>query len=120
MRAVIQRVARARVTVEDREIAAIGRGALVLLGVDRRDPPDAASKWSMEPTRERTMRHRKALAATSKTRQSPSQRQEASCTKRERLVALSRAAEKVVKSRSPRMVAAIALSDATWGRRKSW
>jgi len=51
MRAVIQRVARARVTVEDREIAAIGRGALVLLGVDRRDPPDAALRLADKTAR---------------------------------------------------------------------
>jgi D-tyrosyl-tRNA(Tyr) deacylase len=37
MRAVIQRVARARVVVDSREVAAIGAGALVLLGVARGD-----------------------------------------------------------------------------------
>jgi len=37
MRAVVQRVERARVSVEGREIAAIGRGLLVLLGVARSD-----------------------------------------------------------------------------------
>jgi len=44
MRAVVQRVARARVIVEGREIAAIGRGALVLLGVARADRPDDAGR----------------------------------------------------------------------------
>lgn len=39
MRAVYQRVLRARVTVESREVAGIGRGALVLLGVARDDTP---------------------------------------------------------------------------------
>ena len=33
MRAVVQRVSRGRVTVEDREVGAIGRGVVVLLGV---------------------------------------------------------------------------------------
>jgi D-aminoacyl-tRNA deacylase len=37
MRAVVQRVARARVTVEDREVGAIGRGLCVLLGAGRGD-----------------------------------------------------------------------------------
>src|SRR6478672_448829 len=37
MRAVVQRVARASVTVEDEEVAAIGPGLLVLLGVAHDD-----------------------------------------------------------------------------------
>ena len=37
MRALLQRVARASVTVRDSEVAAIGRGLLVLLGVQRGD-----------------------------------------------------------------------------------
>lgn len=37
MRAVLQRVSRARVSVHGQEIAAIGAGAVVLLGVDRAD-----------------------------------------------------------------------------------
>lgn len=41
MRALVQRVARATVTVGDREVASIGRGLLVLLGISRED--DAAS-----------------------------------------------------------------------------
>jgi len=39
MRAVIQRVTSAHVTVDGREIGAIGRGLLVLLGVHRDDKP---------------------------------------------------------------------------------
>src|SRR5437588_7459177 len=39
MRAVIQRVTRARVAVEDETIAEIGAGLLVLLGVSRDDKP---------------------------------------------------------------------------------
>ena len=43
MRAVIQRVSRARVVVEGRETGAIGAGMLVLLGVGKEDTPaDAA------------------------------------------------------------------------------
>ncbi len=43
MRAVIQRVSRARVVVEGRETGAIGAGMLVLLGVGKDDTPaDAA------------------------------------------------------------------------------
>ena len=43
MRAVIQRVSRARVVVEGRETGAIGAGMLVLLGVRKEDTPaDAA------------------------------------------------------------------------------
>jgi D-tyrosyl-tRNA(Tyr) deacylase len=37
MRAVLQRVTAARVTVEEREVGAIGRGILVLLGVEQDD-----------------------------------------------------------------------------------
>lgn len=37
MRAVVQRVTQARVTVGDRTVGAIGRGILVLLGVHRED-----------------------------------------------------------------------------------
>lgn len=40
MRAVVQRVRSARVTVGDREVGAIGRGLLVLLGVEQGDGPD--------------------------------------------------------------------------------
>ncbi len=39
MRALIQRVARAAVRVEGREIAGIGPGLLILLGVAAHDPP---------------------------------------------------------------------------------
>ena len=44
MRAVIQRVREASVSVEGREVAAIGPGVLVLLGVGRADTPEAA-RW---------------------------------------------------------------------------
>lgn len=40
MRAVVQRVRSARVTVGDREVGAIGHGLLVLLGVERGDTRD--------------------------------------------------------------------------------
>lgn len=43
MRALIQRVSRAQVTVEDEVIAAIGRGFLVLHGVTHDDTPDGAA-----------------------------------------------------------------------------
>jgi D-tyrosyl-tRNA(Tyr) deacylase len=43
MRAVIQRVSRARVTVEDRAIGEIGAGLVVLLGVGREDTAEAAA-----------------------------------------------------------------------------
>ena len=42
MRAVIQRVSRARVTVEGNMTGEIGMGLLVLLGVGKEDSPDAA------------------------------------------------------------------------------
>lgn len=42
MRAVVQRVSRARVTVDGRQVAAIGPGAVVLLGVARGDTPETA------------------------------------------------------------------------------
>jgi len=44
VRAVIQRVREASVSVEGREVAAIGPGVLVLLGVGRADTPEAA-RW---------------------------------------------------------------------------
>ena len=37
MRAVVQRVTHARVTVEDRVVGEIGRGLLVFVGVERED-----------------------------------------------------------------------------------
>jgi D-tyrosyl-tRNA(Tyr) deacylase len=43
MRAVIQRVSRARVTVEDRATGEIGAGLVVLLGVGREDTAEAAA-----------------------------------------------------------------------------
>ena len=66
------------------------------------------------------MRQRKALAAISKTRRSPSQRKEASWTKRERERLASLAEERAVKSVSPRRVPAIALRTAASGRLWSW
>ncbi len=42
MKLVVQRVVRARVTFEGREVAAIGAGALVLVGVARGDTPEDA------------------------------------------------------------------------------
>ena len=44
MRALIQRVSRASVTVEGEEIAAIGRGLLVLLGVRASDDREVADR----------------------------------------------------------------------------
>ena len=44
MRAVVQRVTEAAVRVEDREVARIGPGLLVLLGVRRGDRPEAADR----------------------------------------------------------------------------
>jgi D-tyrosyl-tRNA(Tyr) deacylase len=44
MKAVIQRVTDASVTVGEREVARIGRGLLVLLGVERGDGPEQA-RW---------------------------------------------------------------------------
>lgn len=44
MRALIQRVSRASVSVEGREVASIGRGYLVLLGVAR-DDGEAEAAW---------------------------------------------------------------------------
>jgi D-aminoacyl-tRNA deacylase len=43
VRAVIQRVTRARVAVEGRVVGEIGAGFLVLLGVSRTDNPDSAA-----------------------------------------------------------------------------
>jgi D-aminoacyl-tRNA deacylase len=43
VRAVIQRVTRANVTVEDRVAGGIGSGLLVLLGVGKTDNPESAS-----------------------------------------------------------------------------
>ena len=44
MRALVQRVSRAAVRVEDRELAAIGPGLLVLLGIAREDAVGAADR----------------------------------------------------------------------------
>jgi D-aminoacyl-tRNA deacylase len=44
VRAVVQRVSRAAVSVDGEEIARIGRGLLVLLGVHADDTPDRADK----------------------------------------------------------------------------
>ena len=47
MRAVVQRVSRARVAVGEHVVGQIGRGLLVLLGVARTDTPDQA-RWLAE------------------------------------------------------------------------
>ena len=44
MRAVVQRVLRARVTVEADEVLSMGEGLLALIGVGRRDAKDAAEE----------------------------------------------------------------------------
>jgi D-aminoacyl-tRNA deacylase len=44
MRAVVQRVSRACVRVGDREVAAIGEGLLVLLGICHEDQPEVADR----------------------------------------------------------------------------
>jgi D-tyrosyl-tRNA(Tyr) deacylase len=44
MRALVQRVARAAVRVEDREVSAIGEGLLVLLGVTHEDQETTAQR----------------------------------------------------------------------------
>jgi D-aminoacyl-tRNA deacylase len=44
VRALVQRVSRAAVSVDGREVAAIGPGMLVLLGVRRGDGPDEADR----------------------------------------------------------------------------
>lgn len=46
MRVVLQRVARARVSVAGEQIATIGPGLLVLAGVGRGDPPDHAERMA--------------------------------------------------------------------------
>ena len=46
MRAIVQRVSEAAVTVGEARIAAIGPGLLVLLGVDRADAPEAADRMA--------------------------------------------------------------------------
>ncbi len=44
MKAVVQRVSRASVRIDDRQIASIGRGFLVLLGIGELDEPQTAQK----------------------------------------------------------------------------
>jgi D-tyrosyl-tRNA(Tyr) deacylase len=44
MRALVQRVSRAAVRVDGREVAAIGPGLLVLLGIAHEDPPATAER----------------------------------------------------------------------------
>jgi D-aminoacyl-tRNA deacylase len=44
MRAVVQRVARASVTVDGESVSSIGRGLLVLLGVTHDDTPEVADR----------------------------------------------------------------------------
>jgi D-tyrosyl-tRNA(Tyr) deacylase len=47
MRAVVQRVSRARVSVEGRETGSIGPGLLVLVGVSQDDDPEQA-RWTAD------------------------------------------------------------------------
>lgn len=47
MRALLQRVTRASVAVDDREVAAIGHGLLVLVGVFRHDAPADAERLAI-------------------------------------------------------------------------
>jgi D-aminoacyl-tRNA deacylase len=47
MRAVVQRVRQARVEIDDREVAAIGPGLVVLLAVERGDD-EAQARWLAE------------------------------------------------------------------------
>ena len=49
MRAVLQRVTRARVLIDGEEVGAIGHGLLVLLGVTHADTPEHA-RWLAEKT----------------------------------------------------------------------
>ena len=51
MRAVCQRVSRARVTVEGAVTGEIGRGLVVLLGVARNDTPDRADRLAAKVAR---------------------------------------------------------------------
>jgi D-tyrosyl-tRNA(Tyr) deacylase len=44
LRVVLQRVSRARVAVDGREVSAIGTGFLLLVGVGRGDPPEQAQR----------------------------------------------------------------------------
>jgi D-aminoacyl-tRNA deacylase len=46
MRAVVQRVSRARVTVESRVTGEIGGGLMILLGIGRQDTPAAAASMA--------------------------------------------------------------------------
>jgi D-tyrosyl-tRNA(Tyr) deacylase len=46
MRAVVQRVSRARVTVEERVAGEIGAGLVILLGVGREDSPEVAASMA--------------------------------------------------------------------------
>src|SRR5436309_14547762 len=46
MRAVVQRVSRARVTIEERVVGEIAAGLVILLGVGREDAPAAAGSFA--------------------------------------------------------------------------
>jgi D-tyrosyl-tRNA(Tyr) deacylase len=51
MRVLVQRVARASVSVEGREVAAVGRGLLALVGVTHGDTAEAARKLAAKVVR---------------------------------------------------------------------
>jgi D-tyrosyl-tRNA(Tyr) deacylase len=57
MKAVLQRVTRASVRVEDEVVGEIGRGLCVLLGVARSDRPEAAARLAGKVARLRVFEH---------------------------------------------------------------
>jgi len=61
MRVLIQRVSRAAVTVDDREVAAIGRGFLVLVGVTHEDDAAAARKLAAKTVKLRVFQDEAGL-----------------------------------------------------------
>ena len=62
MRAVVQRVARARVTVDDAEVAAIGVGLLALVGVTHGDGPAQAAALARKMHGLRILRDERSIA----------------------------------------------------------
>ena len=61
MRALIQRVARAVVTVDGREVASVGRGFLVLVGVGHEDDAAAARRLAAKTVKLRVFEDRAGL-----------------------------------------------------------